>query len=194
MLELSLGLFLFLGAHSTRIFASGWRTSMQQRLGPIRWKALYSLVSLPGLGLLIYGWSLARLEPVVLWTSPTGFKHAAALLTLLAFVLFVAAYVPGNKIKARLHHPMVLGTKIWALSHLLANNTLADLLLFGSFLIWSVLLFIVSRRRDRLESITYPAGRVGPTLWVLGLGFASWAAFAFWLHAALIGVRPLGGA
>jgi uncharacterized membrane protein len=116
------------------------------------------------------------------------------LLTLLGFVLFVAAYVPGNLIKARLHHPMVLGTKAWALGHLLANNTLADLLLFGAFLLWSVLLFIALRRRDRREQISYAAGRLGPTLATAGLGLLTWAAFAFWLHAVLIGVRPFGGA
>jgi uncharacterized membrane protein len=89
---------------------------------------------------------------------------------------------------------MVLATKTWALAHLLANNTMADLLLFGAFLVWAVVLFIVSRRRDRTEQRTYPLGRMGPTVLVLGLGVLAWAAFAFWLHAALIGVRPFGGA
>jgi uncharacterized membrane protein len=89
---------------------------------------------------------------------------------------------------------MVLGVKTWALAHLLANNTVADLLLFGAFLVWAVVLFIASRRRDRAQQRVDPSGRMGPTVLALGLGVLAWAAFAFWLHAALIGVRPFGGA
>ena len=194
MLYLLLGLLLFLGVHSSRIFAPGWRDSIIERIGPMTWKALYSLASLLGFALLLWGWGQARLEPQVLWTTPVALRHVASLLTLLAFVFWVAAYVPGNAIKARLHHPMVLGTKTWALAHLLANNTLADGVLFGAFLAWSVALFIVSRRRDREQQRLNPPGRRGPTVLVLGLGVLLWAAFAFWLHAALIGVRPFGGA
>lgn len=194
MLYLLLGLLLFLGVHSSRIFAPVWRDSIIERIGPKAWKGLYSLASLLGFALLLWGWGQARLEPLVLWTPPVAFRHVAALLTLPAFVLWVAAYVPGNAIKARLHHPMVLGTKTWALAHLLANNTLADALLFGAFLAWSVVLFVVSRRRDREQQRVYPPGRMGPTVWVLGLGVVFWAAFAFWLHAALVGVRPFGSA
>lgn len=193
MLELVLGLVLFLGVHSIGIFADPWRSAMRERLGPMRWKGLYSLVSILGLGLLIYGWSLARLEPVVLWVVPKPLKHLAALLTLLAFVFYVAAYVPGNAIKARLHHPMVLGTKAWALAHLLSNNTVADVLLFGAFLLWSVALFVASRRRDRREQVVYAPGRAAPTALAVGLGLVLWVAFAFWLHGLLMGVRPFGG-
>jgi uncharacterized membrane protein len=194
MTYLLLGLLVFLGVHSSRIFAQGWRASIIERIGPMAWKGLYSLASLLGFVLLVWGWGQARLEPQVLWATPVALRHVASLLTLFAFVLLVAAYVPGNLIKARLHHPMVLATKTWALAHLLANNTMADLLLFGAFLAWAVVLFIVSRRRDRAEQRTYPPGRMGPTVLVLGLGVLAWAAFAFWLHAALIGVRPFGGA
>jgi uncharacterized membrane protein len=104
----------------------------------------------------------------------------------------VGAYVPGNGIKARVHHPMVLGIKVWALAHLLANNTLADLLLFGSFLLWAVLDFRSSRQRDRAAGTVYPAGSTGRTVLVVVLGVGVWALFAFWLHAVLFGVRPFG--
>jgi uncharacterized membrane protein len=194
MLELLLGLLLFLGVHSVRIYADAWRSAMMDRIGPLAWKAAYALASLLGFWLLIRGWGQVRLDPVVLWGTPVALRHLASLLTLVAFVFFVAAYVPGNLIKARLRHPMVLGTKTWALAHLLANNSLADLLLFGTFLVWSVLLFVASRRRDRREQRAPVPGRVGPTVLTLVLGLIAWGAFAFWLHAVLIGVRPLGGA
>jgi uncharacterized membrane protein len=119
-------------------------------------------------------------------------RHLAGLLTLLSFVLLAAAYVPGNSIKARVHHPMVLGVKVWALAHLLANATLADAVLFGSFLLWAVLSFRAARARDRAAGTVYPPGRLGPTLVTVLVGGLAWAAFAFWAHGWLIGVRPFG--
>jgi len=119
---------LFLGVHSVRIVADGWRTQTLARMGEMPWKGLYSLVSAVGLALIVWGYGLARQQPVVLWVPPIGMRHAAALLTLIAFVLLAATYVPRNAIKARLHHPMVLGVKVWALAHLLSNGNLADVL------------------------------------------------------------------
>ena len=148
-LYLLAGLLLFLGVHSTRVFADDWRTQTRARLGAGAFKGVYSLLSLAGLVLLVWGYGVARQQPVVLWNPPVAMRHVAALLTLFSFVLLAAAYVPGNQIKARLHHPMVLGVKVWALAHLLANGTLADVLLFGSFLVWAIVLFAASRRRDR---------------------------------------------
>ena len=104
------------------------------------WKGIYTVVSLIGFALIVWGFGQARLQPVVLWQPlPAGVRHLASLLTLVAFVLLAAAYVPRNGIKARVHHPMILGVKTWALAHLLANHTLADLLLFGSFLVWALI-------------------------------------------------------
>ena len=185
-----LGLVLFLGVHSTRIVADDWRSAVMARIGPKAWKGVYTVVSLVGLGLIVWGWGLVRQQPVVLWSTPLGLRHAASLLTLLSFVFLAAAHVPGNQISARLGHPMTLGVKTWALAHLLSNNTLADLLLFGSFLLWAVLLFIVSRRRDRREGVVRAPGRLSATLVAVGAGVVAWAVFAFWLHGALIGVRP----
>jgi uncharacterized membrane protein len=193
MSALILGLLMFLGMHSTRIFAEGWRSQVIARRGEGAWKGLYTVVSLVGFGLIIWGYGQARLAPQVLWASPVWTRHLASLLVLVALVLLAAAYVPGNAIKARLHHPMVLGVKVWALAHLLANNTVADLLLFGGFLVWAVLDFRSARQRDRAAGTVYPAGRAGATVLTVGLGVLLWAVFAFWLHALLFGVRPFGG-
>ena len=139
MSYLVLGLVLFLGVHSVRIVADGWRTQMRARLGEGAWKGLYSVASVVGLVLVVWGYGLARQQPVVLWNPPVGMRHAASLLTLIAFVLLAAAYVPRNVFKAKLHHPMVLSVKVWALAPLLSNGNLADVVLFGAFLLWAVL-------------------------------------------------------
>jgi uncharacterized membrane protein len=156
MTVLILGLILFLGAHSVRIFAEGWRGRFIAQRGEGAWKGLYSLVSIVGFGLIIWGYGLARAQPVVLWAPQLWARHLASLLMLFAFILLAAAYVPKNGIKAWVHHPMVLGVKVWALAHLLANHTLADLLLFGSFLVWAVLDFRSARQRDRAGPVRYP--------------------------------------
>lgn len=190
MAVLVLGLVLFLGVHATRIVAEGWRTRTIARIGQGPWKGLYSGASLVGFVLVVWGYGLARQQPVVLWTPPRGMNHLAALLMLVSFVLLVAAYVPRNGIKARLHHPMVLGVKTWALAHLVANGTLADVVLFGSFLAWAVLSFRAARRRDRAGNVTYPPGTTGGTVATAVVGLVAYAVFALWAHAWLIGVRP----
>ncbi|MCU6497404.1 NnrU family protein [Rugamonas sp. A1-17] len=190
MTLLILGLLIFLGLHSVRIFADGWRTAMRARLGENGWKGLYSLVSLAGFGLLLWGYGLARQQPVVVWSPPVFMRHIAAPLMVLSFILLVAAYVPRNGIKARLHHPMTLAVKVWALAHLLANGTLHDMILFGSFLVWSVLLFRSARKRDAAAGTVYPPGKGMATAVTVVAGFAVSVVFAHWLHRMLIGVSP----
>jgi uncharacterized membrane protein len=186
------GLFVFLGAHSVRIFAEDWRSARMASLGAGAWKGLYSLVSLAGFVLLVWGYGQARAAPLELWSPPIWTRHAAALLTLPAFVLLVAAYVPGNHLKAAMGHPMVLGVKLWALAHLLSNGRLADVLLFGGFLVWAVLDFRAARRRDRLAGVTRPPASGVRTALTIVAGVAAWVLFALVLHGPLIGVRPFG--
>jgi len=194
---LLLGLLLFLGLHSLRIFAPAWRDAQLARLGEARWKGLYSLAALAGFLLILWGYAQARLLYAPLWPAPAGLRHAVALLMLPAFWLMAAAYVPRNHLRARLQHPMTLSVKLWAFAHLLVNNSLPDLLLFGGFLAWSVLLFRSARRRA--PSPSSPSSPSSPTsatpagtLLTLGVGTAGYGFFAFWLHGAWLGVRPFG--
>jgi uncharacterized membrane protein len=185
---LILGLVLFLGVHSVRIFAEGWRTRMRAQYGEAAWKGVYTLLSLAGFALIVWGYGEARQQPIALWGSPSWTRHAAALLTLVSFLMLFGAYVPGNAIKAKLKHPMVLAVKVWAFAHLLANNTVADLLLFGGFALWAVLDFRSARQRDRAAGTVYPPGRAVPTVITVALGLGAYLGFAFWAHQAWIGV------
>ena len=189
---LILGLILFLGVHSTRIFADGWRSATIARIGPLPWKGLYSVVSIIGFIVLIWGFRAARADTLVLWSPPVWARHVSALLMMLSFILLVAAYVPHNSIKARLHHPMVLGVKVWALAHLLANGVAASVVLFGAFLVWAVLSYRAARQRDRAANTVYPPGNAAWTAITLAVGLVAWSVFAFFLHGPLIGVRPFG--
>jgi uncharacterized membrane protein len=192
MTILILGLVLFLGVHCVGLFAPGWRRQRIASMGMGPWKGLYSLVALAGFVLIIWGFQRARLEPVLLYASPAWLNHLNALFSLIAFVLVTAAYVPGNRIKAKIGHPMVAGAKIWAFGHLLAIGFLRDAVLFGAFLVWAIAAFAILRRRDRANGVTYPAGTLKGDVITLVVGVVAWALFAFWLHGPLIGVRPFG--
>jgi uncharacterized membrane protein len=190
MTLLILGLLIFLGVHSVRIVADDWRTRQIARLGLMRWKGIYAATSLLGFVLIVWGYAQARMEPVVLWIPPLWGRHLAALLTLPAFILVVAAYVPGNHLRAALGHPMLAGVKLWALAHLLATGLLSSLVLFGSFLVWAVVDFAVSRRRDRAAGVRPAPGTLRGDAIAVVVGAVAWFVFARHLHATLIGVQP----
>lgn len=185
------GLIIFLGIHSLKLFAPARQASLSVRFGTGTWKVIYSIVSVVGLLLIIKGYADARMNPIWLWMPPAGLRHLALLLTAIGFVLLAAAYVPGNRLKAKLGHPMFAAVKIWALAHLLANGSLADVLLFGSFLAWAIAGFAISRRRDRTMGIQRPAGTLSADLITIVIGLVSWAVFAMFLHTMLIGVSPM---
>ena len=94
MLLLVTGLMIFLGLHSSRVFAEGLRANILYARGEKTWKAAYAILSLIGFVLIVVGYGQARMDPVVLWLPPTWTRHVAALLTLPAFILLAAAYVP----------------------------------------------------------------------------------------------------
>lgn len=192
MTILILGLVIFLGAHSVRIVADDWRTKQRARYGERTWKLAYSLVSAVGLVLIVWGYGMARQDPTLVWTPPIATRHIASLLTLVSFILLSATYVPRNVVKAGLHHPMVLGVALWAIAHFMANGTLADIILFGSFLVWSLWSYAAARKRDRMENTSYAAGTMKGTAIAVVAGVLAWVIFALWLHVPLIGVYPFG--
>lgn len=190
MAWLILGLMIFLGVHSVRIFADDWRGAKLAEMGEARWKGVYSLLSAIGLGLIIWGYGLARSSPMAIWLPAPWTRHLAALLTLPVFVLLVAAYLPGSRIKARVGHPMVAGVALWALAHLLANGNLADVMMFGAFLAWAVASFVSARRRDRIAGRSYPVCCWTRDASVTAIGLLAWTLFALWGHTWLIGIAP----
>jgi uncharacterized membrane protein len=191
MLWFVVGLVLFLGIHSVAIVAPAWRDAQAAR-NERAWKGLYSLVSIIGFVLLIYGYGIARQAPVVIWTPPAALRHVALLLMLPAFPLLLAAYLPG-RIKTAAKHPLLLAVKLWATAHLLANGTLVDMILFGAFLVWAVLDRVAVKKRAVPRAIPgAPPSPMNDAIAVVG-GLAIYAVFVLWAHRWLIGVSPLGG-
>lgn len=198
MAWLVLGLVLFLGVHSVSIVSPRGRDRLVAKMGENGFKGLYAVVSAMGLVLIVWGYGLARENPVLLYSLPGGFRHLAALLLLPVFVLLLAAYLPG-RIQRAAKHPMLLAVKLWALAHLLAQSvtggSLADVLLFGSFLAWAVADRISLKRRALAGLIrstpALPASGANDAIALIG-GLALYGLTVMWAHAALFGVRPFG--
>ena len=60
MVLLIVGLVLFLGIHSVSIAAPDWRNAQVVQRGDKAWKGVYTVVSIVGFVLLVYGYGLAR--------------------------------------------------------------------------------------------------------------------------------------
>lgn len=187
MVLLLAGLVVFLGIHSLAIYAPQLRASLTARLGA-GYRGVYSLIALAGLWMVVQGFREARLDPVVLYVAPAGLRHLTLLLMLPVFPLLVGAYLPGH-IKARLKHPMLVATKLWAVAHLLVNGRLADVVLFGAILAWAVIDRISLKRRAAPPP---PAPRALYDVIAVGVGLALYVAFVAGVHLRLFGVSPMG--
>jgi len=191
MVQLIVGLILFIGVHSIAIVSVATRDRWAEALGVNAWRGLYSLISAAGLVLLVMGYVAARQSPVLLYAPPVWTRHLAFVLMLPVFPLLLAAYLPGA-IKARLKHPMLAAVKIWAVAHLIANGMLADLLLFGGLLAWAVATRIsLKRRGQRPLMMPLPAPSAMNDVLAVVLGLGIYALVLFCLHGVLIGVPLL---
>ncbi len=185
MVILIAGLVLFLGVHSVRIFAPQWRDQKFSSMGEGTWKGAYSLVSLVGLVLLVWGYTLARPNAPVLYETPGWMAHLTIVLMAMAFMSLMVSQLPAGRLKPMLKHPMLLATKIWAFAHLLVNGDLASVLLFGSFLAWGVLDRISLKRRGAALAVA------GPVTWdfaAVASGLVIWFLFIWQLHVWIAGV------
>jgi uncharacterized membrane protein len=189
MTYLIIGLALFFGSHCIAIVAPAWRDRMAAKLGEGPWKGIYSLISIAGFVLMLWGFGQTRHDPVILYVSPAWLRYATALLMLPVFPLLLAAYFPG-RIKTAMKHPMLAATKFWALAHLLVNGALGDVLLFGAFLVWAVADRISLKRRPARAISTAPPGKQNDFIAIV-VGLLLYVVFVMWLHVRWIGVSPL---
>jgi len=188
MTLLIIGIIVFLGIHLLPT-VPGLRERLLGRLGENGYKVFFSLLSVAGFALLV--WGFARAPLIQVWSPPSWTRWVAIVLMLPAFIFMVAAYVPGQ-IKAKLKHPFLVAIKTWALAHLIANGDLASIILFASFLAYAVYDRITLKRREATGLITVAA--TGPPrndLIAVVLGIVLYVAFLVWLHPLLIGTAPL---
>jgi uncharacterized membrane protein len=182
------GIVVFLGIHVLPTIP-GLRENLKTRLGENGYKIAFSLLSVVGFVLLVYGFAKAPMVQV--WSPPSWTRWVAIVLMLPAFIFLVAAYVPGQ-IKAKLKHPFLVAIKTWAIAHLIANGDLASIILFSSFLAYAVYDRITLKRREP-TSLVGVAETGGPRndLIAIVLGVVLYVLFLVWLHPLLIGTAPL---
>ncbi len=191
MSVLVLGLVIFLGVHSLSIVNWRWRDRMVARMGEGPWMGLYSLAAVAGLVLVVQGYGMAREAPVVLYVPPVWLRHVTAALMLPMFPLLLAAYLPG-RIRSATRHPMLAAVLLWAIAHLLANGTVADVLLFGGFFVWAAADRISLMRRPQPAVPGAPPTAANDIVAIVA-GLGLYVAFVLWLHAWLIGMPVVAG-
>jgi uncharacterized membrane protein len=186
-----LGLVLFFGAHVLTAQRK-MRARVVASLGDHVYKIAYSLVSLAGLALIIWGFAHYRASGMIpVWTPPTFLKHLNIALMLPAVILVAAAYIRG-RIYTTLKHPMLAGVKLWAFGHLLANGDLGGIILFGAFLAWGVYDRISLKRRTDPGAPPIPVGGIANDLIAVAVGVVAYLALAFAFHPVVIGIPVMG--
>ena len=186
-----LGLLGFIGTHLVRVVADAWRTRMRERIGAQRYKALYSMVSLISFAAMVWGYGQARHDSPVLWEASVGAYHATAALMLLSMLCLAGFHSPRSHLSVKLRHPMLWGVVVFSIAHLLVNGRVIDVMLFGSWLVWSVWTLISCVRRDQRDQVVYPEPRIRSTVIHGVVGVVLYGVFALWLHLPLIGVYPM---
>jgi uncharacterized membrane protein len=191
LLVMILGLVLFLGVHVLTT-QRGLRARLIASMGEGGYKSGYSVVSLLGLALIVWGFADYRATGWIdVWFPPTALKHVAIALMLPAVILVAASYIRG-RIYTTLKHPMLAGVKLWAAAHLLANGDLGSIILFGSFLAWAVFDRISLKHRSDAGAPPIPVGGVGNDLIAVAVGAVAYLALAFVFHPVVIGVPVVG--
>ena len=145
MTILMIGLVLFFGIHLAPTIP-GVKRRFTKRVGDKGYQGIHALISAVGLGLIIWGYSEKPLISLPEWVAP-GWAYKAVLpLLWLAVTLQPAAFLKTN-IKRFTRHPMLWGVVIWSAVHLWLNGDHASILLFGSFLLYSLWAMYAANKR-----------------------------------------------
>jgi uncharacterized membrane protein len=206
-------------------FAAAWLAFLLSHMLPARPRLRRPIVAAMGegafligyslLSVVILGWMIAaagRAPVVPLWGWAwwqAWVVNAAMVVACLLLGLAVGVpnpfsiggarndrYDPARPgVVAVLRHPVLVALALWSGAHLVANGDLAHLLLFGPFLVLSLLGMraLDARRRrawgDARFAALAPRGRLRLAPARLAAGVALWALLAGG-HAAVIGVPP----
>lgn len=185
MTKLILGVLLWSIVHLFPALAPEVRGSIVRKLGENPYKIVFALLMVLALYLIISGWRATT--PEMVYVPPDWGRHAAALLVLIAFILFAAPYPPNN-IKRVLRHPQLIGLVCWGAGHLLANGELRSLVLFGGLTLWALIEIPLINRREGSRERTGPAPLRNDVLLVAG-GIVFYV-IVLYAHPWLFGAAP----
>ena len=180
------GIVLWFATHAFPAVAPAKRTALQGKLGEQPYRGVFSLVILASLLLIVFGWRSA--VPTAVYVPPVGPGLLSSALVLGGLILFFASKMNGH-LKRILRHPQMLGTTLWAVSHLLTNGDSRSVALFGALAVWALFEIVMINRRDGLQALAVGASGKFDLVAVIvgGVVFAVLAHF----HQTLFGVAPI---
>jgi uncharacterized membrane protein len=185
---LILGLILFLGIHSIRVVAPAGRDAMIGRMGEGPFKGLYSIVSLIGFVLIVWGFALTAGEPTFLYAPPFWLRHVTELVMLVALILAIASGMPASHIQQAVRNPLLIATILWAGAHLFVNGTVGTTVLFGAFLVWAVVVLVAQRSQP---AAARPAASWRFDVIAVVVGAVLYGLLVWRAHLWLFGVSPI---
>jgi uncharacterized membrane protein len=191
MLLFILGLVLFFGIHMLPFYPE-YRAQLIEKLDSDAidaedlYKIIFSIISL--LGLIFIGIGKGSMEYIGLWDVPLFFRYVTVVLIPISFILMVAAYLPNN-IKSYVPHPMLTGVIIWGVTHMIVNGDVASIILFGSFVVYSVVAIkLINKREFDTASEQDPQEKISVVKDAIVVGIAmSGFLLLLWMHKLLFG-------
>lgn len=190
MTYLLLGLVLFAVPHLFSLLLPAARGKLRGAMGEGPYKGGYSLVSLVGLALIVWGYHVVSNDgsQATAYVPNMGLKHLTMTLVLLAFILIGASHGKGY-IKKWARQPMSLAILLWAVGHLLVNGMVYDVWLFGTFAAIAILDIILCEMRGKVAKFE---PRVRSDIIAVVVGVLLYAVVLFWFYPSIIGVPILG--
>ena len=155
MIVLIIGLLIFFGIHLVPI--TGAKILLIERMSEKSYQAIFSIISLVGFIIIIYGFSLVdtcntmladcETDNFYLWESFEYSREISFLLMPFCIIFLVASQMKSN-IKKVVRHPMLIGVLIWSFVHFLSNGDFRSIILFASFGVFSIIDIIFTRKTE----------------------------------------------
>jgi uncharacterized membrane protein len=155
----------FAGSHML-LSSARLRPRLRERLGEQGFRGLYSLIALATFVPLVWVYFANRHAGPLLWTTigpPEVARFLNHVLMALALVLLASSFMPGSAAPSAMQaqpegivrvrgvtritrHPTLIAIALFGIAHLLVNGSLADVVFFGGFPLYT---WIGARHQDR---------------------------------------------
>ncbi len=178
---------VFYVPHAAPVFFPSLKQKIINSIGLVKWRSIYSIFSLLGIVTIIWGWIIFRPQAPDVYYPPSWASHITALFIWVGFILFLVTKKQPGRILLMVKHPMMAGTLLWSIGHLISNGDLASILLFGSFVIYAIisLIFYTIKGNESYELASY-RGDIS----ALAFGTIIFLIFGFYFHGWIFGVSP----
>lgn len=142
------GLAVFVLIHLVPSFP-GFREGLISRVGGGAYKGIFSVLSILGIVLIVFGLKTADTVP---WYDPPAWARGITyLLVFIALYLFASNPLGSAPSTAKYltAHPLSWGLIFWSFGHLLSNGDKAHVILFGVFLAFGIVSIYSGNRRGQ---------------------------------------------